>query len=282
MQRRFKLINANGQEYDLNNVREKGFLHSVKNLGYEDDVDYQRIGDMFRRLRDQKAQMTITGTVRFSYDKGQHKFQDFVNFCQIKPLKLVYLPWDTDFEYLRDGTVTKVDYQESNTLSANIEFTCSTLPYRLFDVTVVPDDGQQEGGKIYDYEYNYKYRETIANNAELYIDTAITSPCKITMAGELINPTWRHYVNGKLVSTGRLNYTIPEGYKLVINTMTVPYMIQEVDANNNVVADLYEQSDFSTERFSFLQYGKNRISISDDSNNKVELQVQGMIQYAAV
>lgn len=281
MIRQFTLRNADGVEYTLNAVPKHGFLHSVTGLGYEDDVDYQRIGDMFRRLRDQKAQMTISGEIRFSYENGQKQFQDFVNFCQIKPLTMLYQPWNQTDIYYRDGTVTSVDYKEDNTLTVSIDFTTTTLPYKLVNVITYPDTEESEG-KIYDYTYNYRYKQSLVNTVELEIDSAIDSPVKITMFGELVNPSWTHYINNVEVASGKINYTIPEGYKLVINTMTMPYTIQQVDSNGNVIADLYEASDFSTDRFIHLGHGKNRISISDDSSAKVELQAQGMIFYAAV
>ena len=50
----------------------------------------------------------------------------------------------------------------------------------------------------------------------------------------------------------------------------------------NVIVDLYQSSDFGTERFVNLQYGQNTISVSGDSADPIPLQVEAMIEYDTV
>lgn len=84
------------------------------------------------------------------------------------------------------------------------------------------------------------------------------------------------------VAIGKVNATIPEGNKIVIDTTTIPYSIKEYTANGALVRDLYNLSDFSTKRFMYLEFGNNRISIGDDSSNKVTTEAEGIIYYASV
>ena len=83
-------------------------------------------------------------------------------------------------------------------------------------------------------------------------------------------------------ATGKVNTTIPSNRKLVIDTETIPYSIREYDMNNRLIADLYEQSDFSTERFFMLKYGKNSIVVTDDDASTTTVIVEAQVMYASV
>ena len=281
--RQFKIKNAKGAIYNLT-VKEKEFLHSVSGLGFSTSVEYKRVANIYKRLTDELDQGVINGTIHFFNDKNPHqRYFDLVNFLQKKPLTLEYDVEDVNKTFYRGGTVTNLSFDENNPLSAGITFTCTTLWYERLDKIIKPSSGTGDtGGKIYNYTYNYTYSDTETNTVIYDILTNEASPIKLTLYGKLVNPVWRHYVNGKEVAIGKVNYTINEGYSLVIDTTNVPYTIAEYDSRGNKVLDLYNYSDFSTKRFIYLETGENSISVTDDNNNKVVVKAEAMVSYASV
>lgn len=278
--RTFSLINRLGQKYTLMTTA-SGFFHSVSGLGYSDDTTYRRISDVYKMIEDHRAQDQIKGKVIFRQPNAQQAYQAFVRFIQLKPISMVYVPDGSSEQYYRRGTVTDVGYSETDHVQVSVTFTCWTPPFKYLNLVTYPNASVTDG-KIYDYAYDYTYRSTVANTVEIDIDSALECPCKITAYGLLVNPVWNHYVDGVLVATGKVNTTIPSNRKLVIDTETIPYSIKEYDMQNNLIADLYEQSDFGTERFVMLQYGKNAIVISDDDASTTTVIVEAQVMYASV
>jgi len=270
----FNLVNALGDTYKLTERQDK-FLHTVKGLGLSATAEYTRIGNHFELLSYDPEQGKIQGTVRFWEPR---EYFAFAKFCQHRPLHLEYTP--ADVTYRRDGAVTKIGKDEDNPQQSDVEFTCSTPFYR--QVSEFNDAGVAAGGKVYDYTYSYTYTNSVAQSIIIRSDSAVESPCKITIYGPVTNPAWRHYVDNVLVATGKVFAEIEAGRKLVIDTTVVPYQIRKLDMSNNVIVDLYQSSDFSTERFINLQYGQNTISVGGDSADPIPLQVEAMIEYDTV
>lgn len=276
--RQFYLINATGATYDLN-VSSVSILHSVAGLGYSDAVEYQRIGERFAAVTDNLDQGVITGVVKFSQPDAYQKYFDFVRFLQNKPLRLkVVTPVGT---FYRRGTATMVDKAETALLQCTVTFTATT-PY--YKVVARSNDGTSSGGKIYDYTYDYIYADdipgTINISSDSYADPG--SPAKLTIFGPVTDPTWRHYVDGDLVATGAVHVTVPDGRKLVIDSTTIPYQIMQYDLQNNLVADDYQLSDFTTARFLRLRHGLNSVSVSQDGSAIPAIALEAEVEYASV
>lgn len=271
--RKFSLINAYGESYDLT-VRPTAFLHSVGGLGATFETEYQRIGGHFSLLSYYAAQGKITGSVKLW---SRTEFFNFAKFCQRRPITLLYTRDGATFR--RDGVITSIGKDETDPLNAPIEFTCTTPFY-----TVVSEynGGTTEGGKVYDYTYDYTYANNSAQSVTITSDTMNDSPCKITIYGYAENPTWSHYLNNVLIATGKVNANIAADRKLVIDTTATPYQIGLYDLSGNFIQDLYQSSDFSTQRFFHLGYGQNVISVSGENVGTIKIGVEGMIEYEAV
>lgn len=281
--RQFRIKNSKGAVYNVT-AKEKEFLYNVKGLGFSTDTEYKRVANIYKRLNDVLDQGVINGTIHFFKDKEPHKrYFDLVNFLQEKPLTLEYDVEELNKTFYRSGTVTNLTFDETSPLSADITFTCTTLWYERADKIIKPSSsGEQQGGKRYNYTYNYVYSDSEANTIKYNLITNEPSPVKLSFYGRLDNPVWTHYVNGKEVARGKVNYTIAEGYVLVIDTTNVPYSIAEYDTNGNKVIDLYNFSDFSTKRFIYLEAGENVISVTDDNSNEVLVKAEAMVSYVSV
>ena len=275
--RKFTLINNDGMSYDLTE-KKNSFFFEVGGLGYERETEFQRIGEHLSLINDHLAQGKVTGQIKFWQPNAYQQYFKFAQFCQNKPLKLLYTP-PSGITYYREGYVTKIDKAESNSLTASIEFKATTPWYKTLNVV---NSGEISGGKVYDYTYDYQYADGVLGSVIIDSDSYENSPCKITMYGPLTNPSWSHYLNNILLVNGKVNGTVEEGNKLVIDTTTIPYSIRQYDMDDNLISDMYQLSDFSTYRFVMLGYGENIISVTHDGTNVIKLGVEAKIEYATV
>jgi len=274
--RKFTLINANGDEYNL--TERKSFFHTVGGLGYERSNSYKYIGDSFTLLESRFKQPVISGSVYLGGD--QTEYERFILFSQIAPLKLKYEPIPGSV-YFCNGHITSVKFEEKDSRQVSISFTQTTPFYKVVAVATYPEDAESDG-KIYSYSYPYIYNSTVVNSVILNLDSAIESPCKLSMYGPLENPEWKHYVNNALYATGKVLATIARGNRLVVDTTGGEFTMRVYNPGNEVIADLYQASDFSTARAIYLQRGRNQISISDDRANKTIVTAEGEFRYASV
>ena len=258
--RQFYLKNGNGAIYSF--MDRAHWLYEPKGLGLNLGDKYSQVGSNFIRTRAQAKPKDIQGTLIFTGATPYEDYHEFMAFAQIEPLVFVYNPFGREFNVnvsLEEIQKEEIDYK-TGTLQVDLSFKRLT---RWRRVIIQRNDGMTEG-KIYTYTYPFKYGSDVAQNVTIESDTAMESPCKITIIGSCENPIWRLYVNGVLKHTGKLNTTITSGQRIVIDTTQIPYSIKKYDSENHLLADLYQSSDFSTDRFFFLEKGTNRISIGHD------------------
>ncbi len=275
--RRYSLINNDGTSYELTE-KGKSFFFDVDGLGYKCETEFQRIGEHLALINDHLAQGVVTGSIKFWQPNAYQQYFKFAQFCQNKPLKLLYTP-PTGTTYYREGYVTAITKRESDALVVSIEFKATTPWYKS---VYVFNSGEIAGGKVYDYTYNYTYAEGAAQSVIINSDSYKESPCKITLYGPLVNPSWSHYLNNELIVVGSVKGTIEEGNKLVIDTTTIPYSIKQFDAGDNLISNMYQLSDFSTYRFVNIGFGENIISATHEALSTIKIGVEAKIEYATV
>ena len=274
MIRQFTLTNALGKIWNLN--KNESFLHDIKGLGQEHKVTYAQIGTKFIKEKDLLTQKNITGKIRFlSYTE----YLSFSLFIQHKPLVLTY---EAEGRYSIKVSVDKLDKTELQTggLYCQVSFKSLGTYYRI--VTVENMKEQVLAGKTYPYTFPYTYYDYSNGEISIESDSVLESPTRISIYGPCINPSYNHVVNGINKASGKINATIPEGNKLVIDAISIPYSIKEYTINNEFVNDLYEKSDFSTDRFLLLEYGSNRITFAHESSEQMKISVEGAIEYESV
>ena len=150
--RTFKLVNANGETYDLT-VKNRSFMHTVSGLGYGRETEFYRIGERFATLSNYLAQQEVRGNVYFGGADNVNDYFAFTKFCENAPLKLLYNPGNG--EYLRDGFITKIERSDGeNIKGAYVTFICTTPWYKSVNVF---NTGIVSGGKKYNYTYPYQY-----------------------------------------------------------------------------------------------------------------------------
>lgn len=269
----FTLINASGETLDI--VLSRRFAFDVAGMGYERNAEFVQAGNRFVPLDTRFAQGKIGGSMRFAPLTGYGDYYDFVRFADNSPLTLQYV--NPNGAYRRDVIMTSVERSELVTSDERtITFELSALGLWYRTVTAI-NNGEQTNGKIYTYSYPYTYGES-AGVLRMQSDSYEDSPAKLTIYGPVTNPSWRHYVNGVEVASGKINGTVADGLKLVIDATKTPYTINTQDSYGNIVTDFYGLSDFSTERFIVLQHGSNTMTVEGGT----QVMLEGRLSYASV
>lgn len=278
---RLILINGSGAEYDLLAVS-KSPTFQVEGLGYSDDTEFTRIGSNYFPLEEISEQAVLTMHMLF-WTSADVTYKSFISHARHDPIRILYENESgTYYIPVRLRTVEKVDRRYYNKYGCPVTFAVTGHPYRVISGY---NSGEIGEGKDYGengYTYDYTYGNDIINTIMLNSDSYIKSPCVITVYGEVINPIWRHYVNGIFAESGSYEGTIPEGHYLVIDAKSMPYSIVEYDSNGNVVADRYPLCDFSQERFFTIQEGQNTYNLSHEGTNAVKMKVEAHVEYDTV
>lgn len=275
-----KLILKNyiGESYDLMNSSVMTF--QLEGLGFSDESSYIRAGSTFVATDNLLEQRSLEFTVLF-YENADSEYKKFVIFARKNPLTLIYENDSGEYRVKCNlQSITRVDRKGYGIYGCGINLLCLSNFYKT--VTDYNSGEITEGGKIYDYTYDYRYTDSVAESVRIQSETSEESPCKIIIYGPCSDPIWRHYLNGDLIATGSMNGDVPENRVLVIDSTTIPFSITEQDLLGNLTADRYQACDFGTERFLFLRNGSNVITVSHVDSGVCALKVEANISYASI
>lgn len=276
--RTFRLYDFAGNRYNLTS-KDRLFFYGVDGLGFNQEAKFQRIEDRFALLESYIRQGKVTGTIKFWQPDAELQYFNFSQFCQNQPIMMDY---NNNYgTYSRRGIITEIKRSDGNgtPLEIEIEFSATTPWFKTISKY---NEGQIIGGKVYDYTYDYTYSESVINTVSIDSDSYQSSPVRLVIFGEAVNPSWRHYINNILVSSGQINGTVLANNRLIIDTTTIPYSIKQFDALGNLISDMYQQSDFSTNRFVRFGHGTNTVTFSADNTNVLNVGVEAEIEYATI
>lgn len=266
--RQFKLINTQAQEFDL--MRTDAFYRDPSGLGFDIAFETLRTGYDFIEADSYQEAKQISGAMIF---KGYAEYQEFVDFISVEGgLILAYKPLDKWY-YIncKVASLSKTEITGLWRLNCPITFLCFGTWYE--QTTVTPSGTVYEGGKIYDYTYDYNYAETsqIACDIE---NGNVETPLKIHIFGQCDTPYWALYQNSKKIADGRVNLLIQANQKLVVNAEPANMEIALYTTNDEFISSQYQNSDFTTERFIYAPAGNSRLvfsALSGDITATVEV-----------
>ena len=276
--RTFTLIDNDGNTYDVT-AKNDLFFYGVEGLGYAQTTEFQRIEDRYALLNNYTSQAKIKGTIKFWQPDAERKYFDFAQFCQNGPIRMKYNPGHGEF--YRNGVISEIVRTDGtgSELRVSLTFMAQTPWYKSVSAH---NDGQIVGGKVYDYTFDYTYSSAVVNSVSVESDSYQSSPVKLIIYGPATNPSWRHYLNNVLQTSGKITGNVLANHKLIIDTTTIPYSIKQFDMLGNEVSDMYQLSDFSTERFIRFGKGRNTVSVQADNTNTLNVGIEAQIEYATV
>ena len=258
--RQFKLINGSGAEFSLMQ-KGRAFMYDPAGLGWGYETSYVDVGETYIPLDTKYVHPAPSGTILFG---GYQDYNDFLAFIQVGGIKLCYMPLSSWMFLDCSVVITKTEINhETKRLHCDVSFNGLSHWYSSLVTYRADPVGSNYSSKRYDYKYGddtpsgaygYIYAAT-AGRAEIS-NGSLPSYCKITIIGPAVNPAWALYdPSNTQVGSGKINYTVPSGRKLVVNSRPAEMEIAEYTTANARVKSLYNYSDFSTERLLIIPPG---------------------------
>jgi hypothetical protein len=285
--RRFWLMNGNNEKIEM--TGENILFNEASGLGYTSSEEYRRVGHRYIRYSQYYEQGSVTGSLIFYSEDPYKQYFDFIQSTSIGGLSLYYQPIeDSEYIFSRPVHLSSIDKGELDNsygyLSTSITFSARTPWARSYSITS-PKADTSKGWIWADSDqgvFPVTFGYTQAMNVSLYSKGTLESPCCLTIFGPITNPKWTHYSGSTIISTGKVTCSIKSDEKLVIDNRDDELKIQIKNLYDTVLSDVYQNSDFTTDRFITLKPGNNTIAVSGDSTESVELMLDAEVWYASV
>lgn len=294
--RHFTLINSVGEEYDITN--KQVLLSEPSGLGIKRDNNYRRVGNRFYLLSKRRAQENFKGVVNFTPPDAYIKYNEFVEFLSKEPLKLRYKPidnydyykyrgvfpkWDYVFyQNVMIGSLSKQDLTKYGSLECQLELTPLTPWYRSLYLT--SEDKEHKPGVVWERTstFTWEWETNDVKRLRFDADCHIPSPIKVMIPGPAVHPSWRHYVDNTLVREGSIDCVVPVNHNLVIDNTSDTFRVVIETTGGEYVRNVYQDCDFSKDKFIEVQNGSNVISatFTETDNNSINAEV--MLFYESV
>lgn len=290
--RTFALANSAGEYCDITD--KKLFFHDVSGLGFSRNSTFRQVGDRWVQVNKKAKQGSISGKVAFLSDDPYFSYFNFVQFISKEPLIIMYKPNDTassnsvsGITYRRSVTIRKLDKDEINHdgyLDCSIEFDSLGPWYKYVAISNGTDEVINSLKWGVTWGINWGPLDDYSKG--IMSESGIDSPSKLTIFGPVNNPSWKHYVNGIVLETGKLNnVSVGSNEYIVVDKQTIPSTIRKYSAvNGEMIEDLYDRSDFSTQRFITIKSGINTVSVTGEEPGSIDplVKLEAYIYYESV
>ncbi|MFQ8677398.1 MAG: phage distal tail protein domain-containing protein [Enterococcus avium] len=270
MKRVFKMSNASGREYSLN--QENGVLAiNPSGLGVEFSNTFTQVKANFRNDKVDLNQNEIPLSLLFGTRKEDEAYQlysDFINFLNSPPFVLYYIT-DAGMNQ-RECVLKKLSKSEKSFGGGMLKedfILEATTPWFTLESFHRQGISKKRGfGKIYDYRYSYRYNidEFSAQNSieiqnrSLYLsaDDSYMSPTSIQIKGPVTNPAWNIYSNGSIVQSDRILDVVESGETLIVSSYAQDTKAIKI-LKDGTIMNVYPKMDHSKTNFVRLPVGKN-------------------------
>ena len=300
--RYFKLRNSSGDTFDITN--EEYLFHELSGLGFDEDNDFRRVGPVWRLNSTSFSQVKPSGKMlftEFGSTTPYQKYSVFKRFIAQAPLDLIYYPdGANDKSYRKKVRVSRLDKSEMTelgVLDCDIEFTPYGPWYEIVTVENIPEEVVDNAHWIWDVGNRwrdtdtgdsetprYKFGGESRNDVFIDCETNTKGLVKLIIDGPARNPSWLHYVNSSLESSGGFSsgstLALNEGEQLIIDNTEGIYAI--TIHSNNEDRNVYSLRDFDKKCFFNLEAGRNRFVVTSEDGVPVHIVVEGHIHYATV
>lgn len=268
MVRQFSLINKIGES--LNLMGRDTFFQNPDGLGVSLNIEAADMGGFFAVSRETITQQNITGEIVF---KTYALYHDFVTrFAQNKEMTFVYTAAVTGYRDVILQSIGKAE-KEAGRLICPVDFMPLSPWYRKSEYEFA--EASTDAGKIYPYTYSYTYADNEVGDITIDNSTgAADSPCRLTICGEAINPSWSLIVSGEVVQSGEISATIAAGQKLVVDSNPLKMEISLYSISGEYIANLYQNSNFGTQRFIYLPSTQAIMRISHNGTTQIAASVE--------
>lgn len=302
--RYFKLVNADGKEFDITTVQV--LFHDIEGLGFEEEAEFRSVGPVWRLNKASNSQLPVSGKLCFTEigsTTPYQKYDKFRVFISRPPLILKYFPHGIDGKSfnkrIRVTKLSKTELTKYGVLDCDVSFTPYTPWYEIVNTEIVPTPAEESSHFIWDAGNRwrdfidgdtetprYKFGVEPRNSLSIVCDSNTQGFIKLTIDGPARNPTWTHYVDGKLKSSGSFSpentIELSEYESLIIDNTEGAYSMIVYDQQYGRTRNVYSLRDFDKMCFFNLEGGNNVFAITSEEGTQLGIHIEGHIHYATV
>ena len=213
-----------------------------------------------------------------SHDEVLIKYYDLINKINsyIYSLELLYLPFEKkDIFYRAKTNISSIERKWMNNNSIEVSISFNLLENFYIEKTYYLNNEENESNQGFIFDKSKFNIDMLSNvfSSSIVInnDLSFSSGCQIFMFGQISQPEWVHYVNGRETAHGKLDADIDIDKILMIDTLSIPYKIMILDKNFNELNDYYQFRDFNFNEWAImLKPGQNRIALNANNTNKIK------------
>ena len=272
MRRKLYLVNEVGSTFFFDYYH-GCVIEELDGLGFEFDIDYERIDTNFIETKRTIPQRTIQLTLDF-YDgyKGFTRWREYIT--KSKELRLFYSCDGVKYCYVNISSSSKTQI-EQGILKTKVKIDCLSLwlvnKSYAFDVT------NPGGGKVYTYQYPYSYAISFNGRIQVENKSSRSVPLLIRMIGNLYYPRVVVRQHGEDIQTLRMLIDERDHPTIEVNADPTNQYIKRIIGVDE--ADLYNAQDFSTENFLFLPPGESEIFFDPGVREPARCEIEFKEQY---
>ena len=267
--RQFKLIDSVGAEYDLCDTAHA--FYSPDGLGFSRNISSVQVGSAFAMVESKLNQQTIKGEMRFrDYDA----YAAFNTFISAGNLTLGYRPKGFTVWYYRKVEVQRLDKTEidrqAHRLICPIDFICLSQWYeKAYAKETIDLTGENT---VFPLVFPFVFADAEKNELVLQNERVSPAPCKIIISGPVSNPHWSLISGGKTIASGGVQISLLAGEQLIIDANIESMGITKLSGNTET--NVYQLSDFSTERFIYAPTGESRLKFTHSTGAALDVTVE--------
>lgn len=218
--RNFYFENEIGKRIDCQKINGGFFLYNITGLGYEENIEYKRIGNTFIQNNKEIIQNQITGDLEF-YNMTYDEYCEFIDFILMATsLKLIYVPKTSNRdEYYRDIDVCKIEKAEEdeyNILTCPITINCKSLWYK--ENTAIYNMKAQSDEIRWNFRWNSRFANYDTRKLNFINKGHVEAPILVSIDGHIVNPKISLYIEGEVYQEVPFAVEIAEYEKLLYGT----------------------------------------------------------------
>ena len=263
--RKFWIVNALGNKYQLTDKNSKVFLNAPSGFGLNRSFTSLKVGNSELVTSQQFNLTDITGELLFYSDTNGSKYQDyqdFVQFIKYKPLEFHYQTPNNLVSYFCDILLTQLSKGEVGTNGV------LTVPFSMHRLTEWLNDNDYEivltnttsgEGKHYDLVRPYHYAGTDLSNTPIFNNGTDDVGFVIEINGEVQNPQFTITQRGEQYGICKINGT----YDYVMLDSVERTESMYLERNGSAITNPEQYQDFTIRNgASYLTWCKFRVGES--------------------
>ena len=273
--RQFKLIDSVGAEYDLCDTAHA--FYSPDGLGFSRNISSVQVGSAFAMVESKLNQQTIKGEMRFRDYDAYAAFNAFISAGNSAGnLTLGYRPKGFTVWYYRKVEVQRLDKTEidrqAHRLICPIDFICLSQWYeKTYAKETIDLTGENT---VFPLVFPFVFADAEKNELVLQNERVSPAPCKIIISGPCVNPAWTLKQSGKQIASGAVTISLATGERLIVDANIESMGIIKVTPTEEVEVNVYQLSDFSTERFIYAPTGESRLKFTHSTGAALDVTVE--------